>query len=83
MIFPTPDRVLQTIEYASVPYTPGEMVEPTLVFKFEEAQQLMQELWDAGFRPNNGAGSTAEATALQKHIQFAEFVATTLLKGKA
>lgn len=58
---------------------PGYPQEPTLVLPMDAGQQLMQELWDQGFRPNNGAGSSSEADALRQHIAFAELVATTLL----
>lgn len=57
----------------------GQIVEPTMAIRLEDAELLMQALWDAGFRPNNGAGSSAEADALRKHIAFAERVADRLL----
>lgn len=72
-------HAVRRMERELVEYTPGQCIEPTLVLELEEAQQLMQELWDQGFRPNNGAGSGAEADALKKHIEFAEAVATQLL----
>lgn len=62
---------------------PGEMHEPALTIPMEAAQDLMQQLWDQGFRPNNGAGSSAEADALKNHIKFAEQVATRLLSPPA
>lgn len=45
---------------------------PTMELETHDAQQLMQLLWDAGYRPNDGAGSTAEATALRAHITSLE-----------
>lgn len=55
------------------------IAEPTLVIHGNGGQELMQALWDAGLRPNNGAGSGAEAVALRKHIDFAESMANGLL----
>lgn len=57
------------------------IAEPTLSLSPDSAQTLLQALWDAGLRPNNGAGSGAEVTALKAHIQFAERMADGLLKG--
>jgi hypothetical protein len=37
-------------------------------------------MWDAGMRPNDGAGSGAEAGALKAHIKFAERIADGLLE---
>lgn len=55
------------------------IIEPTLALSPLAARSLMQALWDAGIRPNDGRGSEAEATALRSHIEFAEHVARTLL----
>lgn len=48
--------------------------EPTLVLQFCEAKQLMQALWDAGVRPENGIASTAVTDAMQAHVKLAESV---------
>jgi hypothetical protein len=53
--------------------------EPTLTLYGNEGQELMQALWDAGLRPNDGAGSGAQAQALTNHIAFAERIADGLL----
>lgn len=52
---------------------------PTLSLPSQSAQSLLQALWDAGLRPNDGAGSGAEAQALRQHIAFAERIADGLL----
>lgn len=54
--------------------------EPTLSISHDAASELLQALWDAGFRPNNGEGGTAEAAALRNHIKFAEGVTGALLE---
>ncbi len=57
-------------------YLPSE---PSLTLDGTSANSLMQALWDAGIRPNNGEGMGAEANALRSHIKFAERVADGLL----
>lgn len=34
-----------------------------------EAQRLMDELWDCGFRPSEGTGSAGALAATQKHLE--------------
>lgn len=46
----------------------GVMTEPTLVIKAEQAQQLIDELWAAGLRPNNGEGGLAQVDAIKAHL---------------
>jgi len=53
--------------------------EPTLRLRGDQGQSLMQALWDAGLRPNDGAGSGAEVQAIKNHAAFAERVADRLL----
>jgi hypothetical protein len=52
---------------------------PTLHLPDNSAQDLLQALWDAGLRPNDGAGGSAEAKALRDHIKLAERMADGLL----
>ncbi len=47
---------------------------PTLHLSGDSGQELLQALWDAGLRPNDGAGSGAEAKSLRDHIKLAERV---------
>jgi hypothetical protein len=41
---------------------------PTLRMTQDEAQQLINGLWHAGFRPRDGAGSLAHVEAQQAHL---------------
>jgi len=52
---------------------------PTLELHPDSAQSLMQALWDAGVRPNDGAGSDAEVGALKHHRAFTEDLVRKLL----
>ena len=58
------------------------IAEPTFRLRGDQGQSLMQALWDAGLRPNDGEGSGAEVKALRQHIAFAEHVAKSLLPVK-
>lgn len=46
----------------------GAMVSPTCRIGFTAAQQLMDDLWAAGLRPTEGAGSAGALAATQKHL---------------
>lgn len=46
----------------------------------EEAQQLMDALFNAGVRPTNGAGSVGQLAATQAHLVDMQDVAKGLLK---
>lgn len=43
--------------------------EPALRLQPDEAQQLMDQLWMAGLRPAEGAGSAGQMAATQKHLE--------------
>lgn len=42
---------------------------PTLSLQPEQAQALMDSLWDAGLRPSEGSGSAGALAATQTHLQ--------------
>lgn len=44
-------------------------VEPTISLEYEEAQKLMDELWNCGLRPSEGSGSAGALAATQKHLE--------------
>ena len=47
--------------------------EPTAMFSKAEVQQLFDELWKIGFRPNDGKDSEAERSAmLTRALEFAQ-----------
>lgn len=72
--------VARPMEFVLDRREPGTVIgAPTLELPPGSAQSLMQALWDAGLRPNDGRGSDAEVTALKAHIKFAEGVTGALL----
>lgn len=49
---------------------PGQAVdEPPLRLRQEEAQRLMDELWNCGIRPSEGTGSAGALAATQRHLE--------------
>ena len=46
----------------------GSIYEPTLCLRVEEAQELMDALWDAGLRPTEGSGSAGSLAATERHL---------------
>lgn len=46
-----------------------EIAEPTMSITPAEAQQIMDGLWVAGFRPRDGAGSLAHVEATKAHLE--------------
>ena len=59
---------------------PGMMVDPTLRIGMDEAQLLMDDLWNAGLRPTEGAGSAGSLRATEKHLQDMRKIAFKQLK---
>ncbi len=43
--------------------------EPTFRLDTEESQQLMDRLWDIGFRPSEGTGSAGAMAAVERHLK--------------
>ena len=55
-------------------YTPsenevGNMIEPTFSLDMEEAQELMDNLWQLGLRPTEGTGSAGSLAATERHLE--------------
>jgi hypothetical protein len=65
MVYST-DIVMHTPED---PRGGGETIDPTFSLAPEETQELMDELWQLGFRPSEGSGSAGALAATQKHLE--------------
>ncbi|MFZ6654068.1 hypothetical protein [Undibacterium sp. TJN19] len=61
----------------------GQHIEPALCLQYEEAQNLMDELWTCGLRPSEGTGSAGALAATEKHLKDMQAVAFKLLDGVA
>jgi hypothetical protein len=61
---------LQIKEVAS-----GYQIEPFMRLHIQEAQQLMDELWQCGLRPTEGTGSAGSLKATEKHLEDMRLIA--------
>lgn len=43
--------------------------EPTFSLEMEQAQTLMDDLWNCGIRPTEGAGSAGAMRATERHLE--------------
>lgn len=46
----------------------GDVVDPLVRLDQDEAQQLMDALWEAGLRPVGAAGSAGQLSAVESHL---------------
>lgn len=58
-------EIKETVVEQGMMHSPDQ---PTLEIDYEQADSLMQELWDAGVRPKGVETGQAHVDALQKHI---------------
>lgn len=61
------DQVAKPLEFVALP--DGYYSEPALRLTNEEAQRLMDELWNVGLRPTEGSGSAGALAATQRHLE--------------
>jgi hypothetical protein len=47
----------------------GGYIDPSLVLPIDDAQRLMDELWNCGLRPTEGSGSAGALAATQRHLE--------------
>jgi len=47
---------------------PNNCLSPFLTINSQEAQILIDDLWDCGLRPSEGSGSTGSFAAQQRHL---------------
>lgn len=59
---------------------PGDMAQPMLSLGIQQAQQLMDELWQCGLRPSEGTGSAGSLAATERHLKDMQAVAMGLLR---
>lgn len=48
----------------------------------DDAQILMDELWNCGLRPSEGTGSAGSLAATERHLKDMQTIAMGLLKGE-
>lgn len=60
-------RTFAQLKFMEVPE--GQFVEPSARIFEEDAQVLMDSLWDCGIRPTEGNGSAGAMRATEKHLE--------------
>lgn len=56
-----------TLAFEKLP--PGSAGPRAALLEDRDAQRLMDDLWDSGFRPTEGAGSAGALSATQHHLK--------------
>jgi hypothetical protein len=51
------------------------VIEPFIRIEIQQAQQLMDELWQCGLRPTEGAGSAGSLRATEMHLDDMRVIA--------
>lgn len=59
---------------------PGSYMPPALVLPTDDAQRLMDELWNCGLRPSEGSGSAGSLAATERHLADMRSMAFHALK---
>jgi len=54
-------------------------VEPIITLAKDEAQMLMDELWQCGLRPSEGTGSAGALAATQRHLEDMRAIVANVL----
>jgi hypothetical protein len=60
----------------------GAFADPMLKLEQEDAQLLMDELWQAGLRPSEGTGSAGALAATERHLKDMQTIVMHTLKIK-
>ena len=58
----------ETGSIVMAPRQPNRMLNPLLCVEMGELQGLMDAMWTAGIRPNNGEGSVGQLGATERHL---------------
>lgn len=66
---PTGRLVADPIYFTMSEHKPGIMRKPTFQLEMDEAQKLMQSLWEAGIRPNHGEGASGHLDSVKYHLE--------------
>ena len=57
----------------------NSLADPFLRLRIEDAQRLMDELWNCGIRPSEGTGSAGSLAATEKHLKDLQNIVFDLL----
>lgn len=60
-------RAAKPIDFVEL--QPGEEIPTCFALEPEQAQKLIDDLWDCGLRPSEGSGSAGALAATQRHLE--------------
>ena len=72
--------VAKPLEFEEVPQ--GALVNPTFSLHGDEAQELMDMLWNCGLRPTQGKQSAGQLDAVERHLADMRAIAFNKLEIK-
>ena len=75
-----PRAVAKPLEFEEVPQ--GAIVNPTFSLHGDEAQELMDMLWNCGLRPTQGKQSAGQLDAVERHLADMRAIAFNKLEIK-
>jgi hypothetical protein len=61
-------RIAKPVEFEPVLEDGAAISDPFMLLRDEQAQQLMDELWMAGYRPAKGSQGEGEREAMKAHL---------------
>jgi len=61
-------------------YNAGEIIQPACIIQRDEAQALMDQLWNCGIRPTEGTGSAGSLAATERHLKDLQRITFHTLK---
>jgi hypothetical protein len=64
----SPERLAVANELTFTEQPESQVSRPFLRLRHDEAQALVDGLWDCGVRPTNGAGSAGSLAATERHL---------------
>jgi hypothetical protein len=75
-----PRLVAKSLEFAELPL--GAPADPTFNLDGQEAQELMDMLWNCGLRPTQGKSSVGQLDAVERHLADMRAIAFNKLEIK-
>lgn len=72
-------HVLKPTAFEDNPIPENYYVEPTFHLAWEQAQFLIDQLWDCGLRPTEGKGSAGALAATEAHLKDMQQISMQLL----
>lgn len=75
-----PRLIAKPLDFAKVPA--GAPVDPTFSLQRDEAQELMDMLWNCGLRPTQSKSSAGQLDAVERHLADMRAIAFNKLEIK-